>query len=92
MIHAEKMVSKKCSTTYQWLPYLKAAIHTLLYWKIQLSQLRGKAISQHTLQKVFNHTTLEENLRRPLPLEGVIQKIQEARAALRDVQKHHIEL
>jgi hypothetical protein len=35
MRHAEKSISKKYSTTYQWSPHLKSAISTLTYWKCE---------------------------------------------------------
>jgi len=91
MLRAEKRISKKYSTTYQWSPTLKKAIHTLTYWKLRLSQLKGKTISHHSLQKIFKHTNLAAAVRLPLSLEVVIQYLREARHILRDVKKHHIE-
>jgi len=92
MTKAERSVSKKYSTTYQWSPSLKAAIHTLSYWKLRLSQIKGKAISHHSLQKLFKHTKLDNEKRKHLPLEEVIQKIRMARADLKSIQKRHVEL
>ena len=92
MLKAERTVSKRYSTTYQWSPTLKAAIHTLTYWKLRLSQLKGKIISNHTLQKVFDNTNLDSNSSRPSPLETVIVNIREARAHLKSIQKRHVEL
>jgi hypothetical protein len=92
MLKAERTISKKYSITNQWSPTLKAAIHTLTYWKLRLSQLKGKIISNHTLQKVFDHTNLDSNSRRPSPLETVIGNIREARAHLKDIQRRHVEL
>ncbi|MFN9980606.1 MAG: hypothetical protein ACK53Y_11850, partial [bacterium] len=92
MLKAERTVSKRYSTTYQWSPTLKAAIHTLTYWKLRLSQLKGKIISNHTLQKVFDNTNSDSNSSRPSPLETVIVNIREARAHLKSIQKRHVEL
>jgi hypothetical protein len=92
MIHAERSVSKKISLTYQWSPQLKAAIHTLTYWKLRLSQLKGKTISNHTLSKIFQHTTLTANQARPLPIETVINEFRQAKTTLKEAQKKHIEL
>ncbi len=92
MTKAERSVSKKYSTTYQWSPSLKAAIHTLSYWKLRLSQIKGKAISHHSLQKLFKHTKLDNEKRKHLPLEEVIQMIRMARADLKSIQKRHVEL
>jgi hypothetical protein len=90
MLHAERSVSKKISLTYHWSPKLKVAIHILTYWKLCLSQLKEKTISNHTLSKVFQH--LPANQTRPLPLETIIHEIRQARTTLKEVQKKHIEL
>jgi len=92
MKHAEKSISKKYSITYQWSPHLKSTIHTLTYWKLRLAQLKGKTISQHTLQKTFQYTKLDGKLRLPLPIKTVVSYVRDSRAALREAQKHHIEL
>jgi len=92
MLKAEHSISKKVTTTYQWSPNLKAAINTLTYWKIRLSQLKGKVISQHSLSKIFQHTKLSTALTRSLSLEEVVGYIREARATLKDIQKNHVEL
>jgi len=92
MLKAERRISKKVTTTYQLSPSLKAAINTITYWKLQLSQLKGKVISQHSLSKIFQHTKLSTALTRSLSLEEVVGYIREARATLKDIQKNHVEL
>jgi hypothetical protein len=92
MLMAEKKVSKKVSKTYQWSPSLSAAIYTLSYWKLRLSQLHGKAISSYTLQKVFAKTKLPQDLSKTGPLEDVVHHIRQARATLRQVQQNHVEM
>ncbi len=49
ILKAERTISKKVTTTYHWSPTLKAAISTLTYWKLRLSQLKGKVITHHSL-------------------------------------------
>jgi hypothetical protein len=92
MLSAEHSVSKKVSRTYQWSPKLKAAINSLTYWKLWLSQLKGKAISSHTLSKIFHHSKLPMSSTGLLSLERVIQVIRQARSTLKNVQKKHVEL
>jgi hypothetical protein len=77
---------------YYWSPQLKAAINTLTYWKLRLSQLKGKIISQHTLSKIFHNTQSATCKSLPQPLASVIQEVRQARATLKDVQRRHIEL
>ncbi len=76
MLRAEKNVSKKVSKTYQWSPSLQASISALSYWKLRLSQLHGKAISTHTLNKLFKKTSLNPVLQRQLPIEEVVKQVQ----------------
>jgi len=92
MLKAERTISKKVTTTYHWSPTLKAAISTLTYWKLRLSQLKGKAITHHSLTKLFKHTNLSLTMTQPLSLEAVVGYIRDARATLRDIQKNHVEL
>jgi hypothetical protein len=54
MLKAERTISKKYTDTYQWSPALKAAITTLTYWKLRLSQLKGKVISQTPSIRYFS--------------------------------------
>jgi hypothetical protein len=92
MLRAEKNVSKKVSKTYQWSPSLQASISALSYWKLRLSQLHGKAISTHTLNKLYKKTIINPVLQRQLPLEEVIKQVRQARATLKEHQKKHVEL
>jgi hypothetical protein len=92
MLMAERCISKKVSKTYHWSPALSAAIYTLSYWKLQLTQHHGKIISSYTLNKIFKKTQLEPALTQSLPLEVVVRHIRLARATLKTVQTHHIEL
>ncbi len=92
MLRAEKNVSKKVSKTYQWSPSLQASISALSYWKLRLSQLHGKAISTHTLNKLYKKTTSNPVLQRQLPIEEVIKQVRQARATLKEHQKKHVEL
>jgi hypothetical protein len=90
MLKAERSISKKFSMMYQWSPRLKEAIHALTYWKLRLSQLKGKAISGHTLTKLFKNANLESCKSNPLPLEEVIKEVRQARAALKEVHESNI--
>jgi len=92
MLYAERSISKKISMTYTWSPKLKAAIQTLTYWKLRLSQLKGKAISSYTLAKVYQQTKLPSKYSSPLILEQVIHEIRQARKQLKEAQKKHVEL
>jgi len=92
MLKAERTISKKVTTTYHWSPTLKAAISTLTYWKLRLSQLKGKVITHHSLSKLFKHTNLSLTMTRPLSLEAVVGYIRDARATLKNIQKNHVEL
>jgi len=92
LLAAEKLISKKVSNTFQWSPSLSAAIYTLKYWKLRLSQLHGKPISQYSLNKLFQKTTLPEHWANRQTLEGVVNQIRQARGNLKTIQRKHIEL
>jgi hypothetical protein len=92
MLSAEKLISRKVSKTFQWSPSLSSAIYTLSYWKLRLSQLHGKTISQYSLNKIFKRNKLPAHNVNKLPIDQIIKNVRQARQDLKTIQKQHIEL
>jgi hypothetical protein len=93
MISAERKVSKKISTKYAWSPELKASVSALRYWKLSLKRAHGQIISDSSLRTLQEEANIfPTELPNPLYITDVVKYLRQARVALKDHQKRHLEL
>ena len=92
MLTAEKTISRRLTTTYQWSPPLKKAVYCLRYWHLRLRQVRGQPVSASQLH-LFQREADISPQDQALAVESDVKKAQhQAYSALKELQKRHQEL
>lgn len=92
MLTAEKDLSRRVTTTYQWSPKLKAAVHKLRYWHLRLRQVRHLPVNLNQLDS-FRHSGEISDQEHSLQTEVDIKMAQSAAfQTLKELQSKHQEL
>jgi len=92
LLTAEKNISRRITTTYQWSPTLKKAVYCLRYWLQRLRQVRGQPFSLNQLL-LFQREADISLSDQELSTESEIKKAQHtAYSSLKALQKQHQEL
>ena len=91
--HADRVVAKRYSGTYEWSPALLRTVNAARYWTLRLKISKGIRVDGALL------SNLREEARLPVQLSDAITKhvdivenLREARRQMRDHQKRHVEL
>jgi hypothetical protein len=92
MLSAERSLSKRITTTYQWSPLIKKAVQRLRYWHLRLWQVRNLPVSTNQLEHFQRDGELSEEAQ-ALSEEVDIKKAQSAACKnLKELQTKHQEL
>jgi hypothetical protein len=90
MLHSERSITRKVSTTYHWSPTLSRAINNLRYWSLTLKKAKGQFIRPTqllTLQRLAGIAV--QDLPSPIRLPYIIAATRQARKDLKDIQNDH---
>ena len=92
-IYAERAISKRYSTKYEWSPELMRAVNEVRYWELRLKICKGIPVDAKTLRG------LREAAKLPVQSSdgiigrlAVVENLREARRQMYDFQRRHAEL
>jgi hypothetical protein len=92
MLSAEKDLSRRITTTYQWSPCLKQAVQRFRYWQLRLWQVRNQPVAVNQLLRYQTEGVISE-VDQKLASEQDVKKAQhEAYQQLKRLQQQHQEL
>ena len=92
-LYAEKSISRRYSTKYQWSPALLKEVYVFRYARLRLKEMKGLPVTVSSIRYHMKQAKITEAQHQHLDaMEKIVTFLRQARKNLKEYQKQHVEL